>query len=78
VGEYMRIHEKNRYQETCWSITRVSAELRTTTSELRVGEQDRIDEGSLPTHLSLRQRAGRKQLEENTMYLVENEDMEIL
>lgn len=44
---YMRIlvHEKNSYQEICWSITKVSSELSTATSELRVGEQDRTDQG---------------------------------
>ncbi len=60
-------HEKNRYQETRWSIMRVSAELRTTTSTLHVREQDRKDQGFLPTFLSLWQHASRKQFEEKTM-----------
>ncbi len=60
----MRIHEKNRYQETRWSITRITAELpTTTTSTLHVREQDRKDQCSLPTLLLFQQRAGRKRLE---------------
>ena len=63
----IKIRKENRHQKTCWSITRISAGLHTST--LRVGEQDRIEQGSLSAHLSLRQRAVRKQLEGNTMYL---------
>ena len=40
------LHRKNWYQETCCSIMSVSAELRATISELHVGDQDRIEQGS--------------------------------
>ena len=53
-------HVKNRHQEIYWSITRVSAGLHTTTSTLIVGEQERTEQNSLPTLLSLWQRVDRK------------------
>ena len=39
-SDYIKIHE-NRHQKINWSIIRESAGLHTTTSTLKVGEQDR-------------------------------------
>ena len=48
-NNYIKLHRKNRYQEICWSITKVFAELCNTTSGLRVREQDIIEQGFSPT-----------------------------
>ena len=69
-----RIHKENiRLRRP-----RIVAGLYTITSALRIGKQDRTEQRSLPAHLTFQQRPSRKQLEENTMYLVENESMDIL
>ena len=70
---------KTRHQKICWSIARVYPGLYTITNTLRVREQDRTEQGSLPAH-PVPSATWRQETEENTiyMYFVENEDMEIL
>ena len=50
---------------TIWSIITLSAGLHIITNTLRVGKQNRTEQGSLPAYLSLRQRASTIQLEYN-------------
>ena len=63
--DYIRLRRKNKYQETCWSITKISVEL----SMLLVNyvwEKGISYNKTPPAHLPLRQRTGRKQLEKKT------------